>query len=165
MHPTPTGTESAGTRGYVRLTGLHNHPLADNRGRVYRHRYVLHHALGGTTQPCHWCDYHVAWHIDHAGLDHHIEPRDRHRYLINADHLNDTPGDDRPENLAPACGWCNIHRGWVQDLAPHIWTQALRYLHTIAPWDRPNLLPIVLDELNATHIDTRTREVTHAPTP
>jgi hypothetical protein len=36
-------------------------------------------------------------------------PMRRIRVILTVAHLNQTPGDDRPENLKALCQWCHLH--------------------------------------------------------
>lgn len=81
--------------GYVQVY-LPGHPLSNQRGWVARHRAALYDSIGTGPHLCNWgCGKVLNW----GGL-----------HGICADHLNDIPGDDRPENLVPSCRVCNWHR-------------------------------------------------------
>jgi hypothetical protein len=83
---------------YVDRAGYHRvsapgHPLACRGGTAMRHRVVYYDANGAGPFPCHWCGKVVAW------------------AELHIDHLNDTPSDNRLENLAASCPPCNMNRG------------------------------------------------------
>ena len=90
-------TASKGRR-YRALT-LHGHPLAKANGRVYEHRAVLYDALNGRDAGCHYCGVPLKWASTRGDAD-----------VLQVDHLNDDGGDNRPENLVPACVSCNIRK-------------------------------------------------------
>lgn len=120
--------------GYVRIS-VPNHPLAGKNGAVPRHRAVLYDALGWPDETsCFWCGYTLPW---------LSRERPATFYVVNVDHLNSTPGDDRVDNLVPACGWCNAHRNYMPNVAPSIWSMLLRNLADTHPSKRPNPLVIL----------------------
>lgn len=126
--------------GYVWLTGpeFKDHPLATRNG-VARHRHVLFMEISGYADehiPCHWCKFPLPWRAPEGA-----HPAARH--CINVDHLNGTPGDDRVENLVPACAWCNSNRQWAMALAPVWFERFCRWFGQIHPAQRPNLPAIV----------------------
>lgn len=83
-------------RGYKRLSGQQDHPLAW-AGQVLACRKVLYDAIGPGPHGCHWgCGRTLEW----GGRD-----------GIQADHVNGDQADDRPENLVPSCISCNVRRG------------------------------------------------------
>lgn len=80
--------------GYVKVRCL-GHPLVKGRASPveYEHRVVFYNARGAGPFRCQHCGVEVTW------ADMHV------------DHLNDTPDDNRIENLAPSCPKCNWKRG------------------------------------------------------
>lgn len=127
-------------RGYVRLTAP-GHQLAAGRDAVVaRHRLVLWDDMHSddpdpftTFDPCCHCGYELPWRVDGQG-------RSTYRYTVNVDHLNDTPGDDRAENLVVACWWCNANRSWVvQDFGGKAWRRIAELHARTPPSHRPNL--------------------------
>lgn len=74
-----------------------HHPLAMSSGRVYEHRAVLYDAIGAGPHACHWCKDPVHW-----------DPTDGRP--LQVDHLNGVGDDNRPDNLVPSCGPCNVAR-------------------------------------------------------
>ena len=131
-------------RGYVRLSAK-GHPLASGRDHVVpRHRLILWEALHpdasdptSTFDPCRYCGHELPWKVE-AGVR-------SFRRCINVDHLNGIPGDDRVENLATACFWCNANREWV--VTDHGETAWLRIaeLHADAHPDTRPYLPAVCE--------------------
>jgi hypothetical protein len=106
--------------GY-RLITAPDHPLANPRGRVYEHRQVLYDRIGPGVHLCHWCRQRVAW-LRCPGA-----------CRLYVDHLNDIRDDNRPENLVPACNYCNTARGvrpnWLTHCkAGHRWTPETLYV-------------------------------------
>jgi hypothetical protein len=60
--------------------------------------------------------------------------------VVNVDHLNDLPGDDRVENLEPACFWCNANRSWFPLVFDEDRWRTLRaMLGQVHPAHRPHL--------------------------
>jgi len=90
-------TVSLGRR--YRRVRAKDHPLADACGNAYEHRVVLYDEIGAGPHSCHWCGGDIDW-----------LPKGDPRCL-QVDHLNNDGGDNRPENLVPACGNCNTARG------------------------------------------------------
>jgi hypothetical protein len=83
------------------LSGQQGHPLAGPTGNLFEHRKVLYDAIGPGPHPCHWnplshCENTA---LEWGGL-----------HGINVDHLNDTPDDNRLENLVVSCLRCNWGR-------------------------------------------------------
>jgi hypothetical protein len=72
------------------------HPLAHADGQVYEHRLVLYEKIGSGTHPCHWCGKLLTW-------------GDTLNDLL-ADHINQNPQNNTPENLVPSCFSCNVGR-------------------------------------------------------
>jgi hypothetical protein len=98
-------TEHRDVRGYVTVDVPADHPLATKDGRVGRHRLVLWESLGRPTESrCALCGYRLPWKRADLTIN-------AWRYVVNVDHINELPGDDRPENLQPLCSWCNKTRG------------------------------------------------------
>jgi hypothetical protein len=128
-------------RGYVFLRAP-LHPLATRNGLVPRHRIVCWSALGRPqNSPCHWCGYVLPWKISDPPPPGYVF-RYASRYVINVDHVNGTPGDDRRENLVPSCWWCNINRSWLPKAAPKEWDRLRRLLGPVPPWQRPSTFKI-----------------------
>jgi hypothetical protein len=76
------------------------HPLASTGGRIYLAKKVLWDSLGRPfSSNCIWCGWEIWWRP--------IPPR----LLAQTDHLNGISTDNRPQNLAPSCYWCNTRRG------------------------------------------------------
>ncbi|WP_435233349.1 HNH endonuclease [Micromonospora aurantiaca (nom. illeg.)] len=80
-----------------RALNLPRHPLAGKSGKVYEHRAVLFDRIGPGAHGCHWCGSVVHW-----------DPTDGP--ALQVDHLNSLKDDNRPENLVPSCGGCNVAR-------------------------------------------------------
>jgi hypothetical protein len=78
--------------GYRKVIAEPGHPLTDKSNRVYEHRLVLFNRIGEGPHRCHWCNTAIGWSDLHA------------------DHLNARRDDNRPENIAAACGPCNVQR-------------------------------------------------------
>ena len=139
-----SGTGWLDARGYTRIYAP-EHPLADAGGIVPRHRMLLFEALGQpTTSACHWCGYELPWKTDRIPAFKHV---------INVDHLNDVKGDDRLENLAPACFWCNRNRKSAPPIAPGLWLWAQRSMRSIAPIDRPEFAELLAFVEGADYIE------------
>jgi hypothetical protein len=120
----------------VRITNLHDHPLSTAKGTVGYHRYACFESLGRPSfSPCHWCGYVLPW---KSGI---ISPLGA---VVNVDHLNDDKHDNRPENLVPACAWCNANRSWAEDY-PEFWEMWRRWLRDTPPPFRPSLPNIAKD--------------------
>lgn len=88
---------------YRLITVEHGHPMArratnGSKPVAWEHRVVLFEKIGPGTHPCHWCSTPVTWGDGHG------------QGLLFADHLNNDPRDNRPENLVPSCCGCNVHR-------------------------------------------------------
>src|SRR5699024_7662775 len=49
--------------------------------------------------PCHWCNKPLVWRVSKGGAD-----------SLCADHLDGDPTNDHPDNLVPACRFCNAMR-------------------------------------------------------
>lgn len=133
-----TGLPVASTHvlGYISLHAPH-HPLANKNGTAARHRVVLWDGMGlgwgdpeTTMTPCAFCGWHLPWKVD----DEHPMPA---QSVVNVDHINSAPGDDRLENLRPLCYWCNSNREFCE--ARFDYQTAARMFCKVAPWDRPNL--------------------------
>lgn len=102
--------------GYIALTNVKNHPLANKDGCVYEHRYVLFEAIGPGPHQCHWCSASVDW-IKGKCLKGSLVP----------DHLDGNKHNNALSNLVPACNRCNATRGlfmaWVREHSddPVLW--------------------------------------------
>lgn len=83
-----------------------SHVLASPDGRVSVHRVVLYEKIGPGTHPCHWCQRPVTW-VTRRRTDGGRESD------LMADHLNGDCRNNNPDNLVPACSFCNVLRGWV----------------------------------------------------
>lgn len=83
-----------GTSHGYRSRSAHGHPLADKRGRIYNHRFVLYESIGDGPHPCHWCGVMVDW-------------TDPPISRLEVDHVSGNKGDDSLSNLVPSCGPCN----------------------------------------------------------
>jgi len=128
----PNGTiRPLDERGYLRIKDS-THPLA-RHGWVQHHRWVLYNYVNGTELHCNWCGYGpLPW-------------RGGSQHAINVDHINNTPGDDRIDNLTAACGWCNRFRAfWPLAKDEHI--EAINKYAELHPADRPTTYRILLDE-------------------
>ncbi len=125
--------DSVDPRGYVRLRAK-DHPIAAPSGTLGRHRAIAFDTWGPGEQRCYWCGYRLPWQSE--------DPR----RAVHVDHLNAVPGDDRPENLAPACIWCNTNRSWGEWLfekwrrvhGSPSWADVLDLVASTPPWERPN---------------------------
>lgn len=136
-------------RGYV-IVYRRGHPLARGKDhRISRHRQVFYDAHAPAhawstptlvTFPCRWCGYVLPFQTTY-------DPTRRHLGSINVDHLNEIPGDDRVENLAASCGWCNSNRGWAERRAPELWAQLQYDYGNVHPAQRPNPLHLIAAEL------------------
>lgn len=82
--------------GYVVITGVGAHPMAQ-RGWVHEHVMVLYDAIGPGPHPCYMCGKQLSWKRGGSG--------------IQVDHVNDDPLDNRLENLAVSCAYCNTRKG------------------------------------------------------
>lgn len=85
--------------GKYLIVELPQHPVASPCGKAYVHRVVLFDTIGPGAHPCHWCSTLVAWDLPST------DPRG-----LQVDHLNQARDDNRPENLVPSCGDCNVGR-------------------------------------------------------
>lgn len=115
-------------RGY-KIIKEPDHPLA-TKGWVPHHRYVLYNQLGPEPQHCTYCGYGpLPW-------------RGNYKHTINVDHINDTPGDDRPENLTASCYWCNLFKSaWHVAFDEH--QQAITEHGTTHPAQRPYITRVL----------------------
>jgi len=113
------------------------HPVSftngGKKGWAPRHRKVFYDHVNGEPQKCVYCEYGpLPWRGDW-------------RTAVNIDHFNEVKGDDRIENLLAACSWCNRFKsGWPLTSEEH-WRAIYRYGH-LAPWDRPEIYPILVEE-------------------
>ena len=134
-----TGGPRSNRRPEVRLTS-HDHFLASGNGVVSQARVICWESQGRlpSTQ-CHWCDWEVWWKATGGQVQ------------AQADHLNSNSIDNRPENLVPACYWCNVLRSsrasgkftqrleLVGHLHPRIRTPYLKMTDAVARYERISL--------------------------
>lgn len=78
------------------------HPIATPLGYVAEHRVVLYDKIGPGSHPCHVCGKLVSWSVDFNNI--------MTTAYLTADHLDFNRRNNAPDNLAPACGVCNIQR-------------------------------------------------------
>lgn len=92
---------------YIKAPG---HPLANARGYVYEHRWVLYARHGEDCPPCHWCGQALSW--------------------ANAvgDHLDDDPLNNSPRNLVVSCHECNRARAAAAALMARLTDERLAEL-------------------------------------
>lgn len=139
----PIGTQQQELDGYW-IVKQPNHPLAylanGRTGWVKRHRMIYFDHVNGEEQHCLYCGYGpLPW-------------RGHYRTSINIDHFNEVKGDDRIENLLPACFWCNLFKsGWPLTFEEH-WRAINRYAH-IAPQNRPNPYDLLQEEWGIGGVD------------
>lgn len=128
--------DSLDARGYVKLSAP-DHPLADSKGRVPRHRLVLFDALFRPDESaCELCGYALPW-TRPSGAGNPAS-----WWMVNVDHLNSHPGDDRVENLRALCWWCNANRSWAEPLDPEWFLNERHQWASVHPSERPNLAVI-----------------------
>jgi hypothetical protein len=154
-------TEHRDSRGYVTVEVAADHPLANagHSRRIGRHRLVLWEHLGRPDSTlCAICGYRLPWKrpdlANRAG-----------RHVVNVDHINDVPGDDRVENLQPLCAWCNGARAqygpavvaWVAGYVGHIPPAQRLWVSTLVEELRPELEQDVIHE----ETDTEPNEPFH----
>lgn len=121
---------------YLKVVNVSDHPLADRKGGMPYHRFVLYEKLKSPAgAACAWCGYLLPWKLDLSMSNLHV---------INADHLDGNPENNSPENLVPACWWCNINRSWAESY-PDFWYKWIRWMASVPPAVRPNLVEIALD--------------------
>lgn len=65
---------------------------------IYVHKWVLYEKLGYGPHQCHWCHRTLNWQKGTAGD------------TLIADHLDDNPRNNDPDNLVAACNGCNTIR-------------------------------------------------------
>ena len=102
VHAKPQSIKTGTPRKY-RMKYLPNHPLAGSNGKAYEHRVVLFDEIGPGEHPCSWCGVALEW----------LLPKGSARNLL-VDHVNEDKGDNRAENLVPACSSCNSARSMVR---------------------------------------------------
>lgn len=68
---------------------------------------MLYEKIGPGVHPCHWCGQPVAWIL-------RTRTEDGRASDLMADHLDANCRNNLPENLVPACTFCNVLRGWIQ---------------------------------------------------
>lgn len=78
------------------------HPVAMKGGVVRVNRKVLYDKIGPGAHPCHWCGRPVSWELSY--------PKDSGALV--SDHLDGDKANNDPSNLMPACGSCNLLRGF-----------------------------------------------------
>ena len=131
--PLPEGAGIQRKGRYLSITNAHGHFLAGLVGRIPYHRYVLHEKLGRpTSSECHWCGFPQPWKSRLTGYSQHS---------INADHVDGDTTNNRPSNLVPSCGWCNMNRSWAQKYEL-FWGQWRRWMKDVPPALRPQLIAI-----------------------
>lgn len=86
--------------GYI-LASRRGHPVEGGGSVAYEHRVVLFDEIGPGVHACRWCGREVDWAKSY--------PTDPAGLVV--DHLNGVKTDNRPDNLAPSCGRCNLARG------------------------------------------------------
>src|SRR5262252_643840 len=87
------------------------HPLANARGHVRLHRWLLYRRIGDGPHPCNWCGIALAWHRGgHAGG------------ALVVDHLDGHRAKNDDGNLVPSCNPCNVarRRTRVKPDEPHV---------------------------------------------
>ncbi len=89
-------------RGNYIVTRAPDHFLATKNGWLPLHRAVLFDFLGVGPHKCYWCNRDIEWH--RAGRVDHDLPG------IQVDHLDNDPRNNKLENLAAVCQWCNVGR-------------------------------------------------------
>lgn len=75
-----------------------HHPLADKRGRVAEHRWLLFERIGPGEHPCHWCGDLVCWMQGMAPA------------ALIADHVDGDSRNNDPANIVESCVRCNSLR-------------------------------------------------------
>lgn len=84
-----------------RQVQLPGHPLAGRTGLVYKHRVVLHEAIGAGRHRCHWCERPVAWLPALFAYD---------IAALVVDHVDEDKQNNDLSNLVPSCLQCNSAR-------------------------------------------------------
>lgn len=95
------------SNGYVVYVGF-NHPATNAGGLTFQHRIILWDKLNGQDAPCHWCGRELFWSKKYP----------QNQDALITDHVNNIKDDNRPENLVPSCGLCNITREGGQSRKP-----------------------------------------------
>jgi hypothetical protein len=94
----PRAKKRIHSAGYVCLY-MPEHPLANSRGDVYEHRYVMYKKYGDKLPDCELCGAITTW-----------SSRDTH-----VDHINENKSDNRECNLRILCNSCNVRRSNKQE--------------------------------------------------
>ncbi len=92
------GSNRKNTTTRRRMLYRPDHALAGNTGLVSAARAILFNRIGAGWHSCHWCGRKIRWRIGKSGnlVD-----------AVIADHVNNDPLDDAPENIVASCGACN----------------------------------------------------------
>lgn len=132
-HKLPEGTVRINDpRGYKRIKAT-GHPLSRPNGWAPHHRYLVYEHVAGKPQRCAYCNYGpLPW-------------RGTSTTAIHVDHINDIAGDDRLDNLTPACHWCNLIKStWPITYHEHM--EAIDNYGHLHPVNRPTMFQILIDQ-------------------